>query len=141
MIAAAVVGRLAGRRRRVAAGRAGATSRLGMGVALLVAAALLARHGQPPHWLPGGGGALGLHHGALVLAIPVVAASFGLGVLMNLGIGNFAPTLDPGQPAGHQPPQRRSRSDGLGGPLLMVTSQHEPGPRPAALELSGSCSA
>lgn len=61
---------------------------LGMGVALLVAAALFAA--KNTNWLPGGGDALGLAHGALVFA---VAVSFLLGALMMLGIGLYAPCL------------------------------------------------
>lgn len=61
---------------------------IGMGVALLAAAALfLATSLQ---WLPGGGDALGLHGGVLAFA---VAASFALGALMMLGIGLYAPCL------------------------------------------------
>lgn len=61
---------------------------LGMGVALLVAAVLFAAANA--NWLPGGGDALGLNHGALVFA---VAVSFLLGALMMLGIGLYAPCL------------------------------------------------
>jgi uncharacterized membrane protein YfcA len=61
---------------------------LGMGAALLIAAALFAA--KNANWLPGGGDALGLAHGALVFAI---AVSFLLGALMMLGIGLYAPCL------------------------------------------------
>ena len=61
---------------------------LGMGVALLVAAALFVA--KNTGLLPGGGGALGLHGGVLVFA---VAVSYVLGALMMLGIGLYAPCL------------------------------------------------
>jgi uncharacterized membrane protein YfcA len=61
---------------------------LGMGAALLVAAALFAA--KNANWLPGGGFALGLHGASLVFA---VAVSFVLGALMMLGIGLYAPCL------------------------------------------------
>ena len=86
MIGAAVVGAWLG---------VGVVSRLpkraiqiGMGLALLVAGALFAA--KNADWLPGGGAALGLHGGQLVLAVGV---SFVLGALMMLGIGLYAPCL------------------------------------------------
>jgi len=62
--------------------------RLTMGLGLLIAAATfsLSNLGLMPH----GGTATTLPPALFAL---VVAASFALGVLMNLGIGNFAPTL------------------------------------------------
>lgn len=86
MIVAAVVGAWFG---------AGIVARLprraiqvGMGVALLVAAALFLAANL--HWTPGGGEALGLRGGALVFAIGVNCV---LGALMTLGIGLYAPCL------------------------------------------------
>ena len=61
---------------------------IGMGVALLVAAALFVA--KNTGLLPGGGDALGLHGGVLVFA---VAVSYVLGALMMLGIGLYAPCL------------------------------------------------
>ena len=61
---------------------------IGMGVALLVAAALFVA--KNTGFLPGGGNALGLHGGVLVFA---VAVSYVLGALMMLGIGLYAPCL------------------------------------------------
>jgi uncharacterized membrane protein YfcA len=62
--------------------------RLSMGLGLLIAAATfaLSNLGLMPH----GGSATSL---PALLSILIVAASFLLGILMNLGIGNFAPTL------------------------------------------------
>jgi uncharacterized membrane protein YfcA len=62
--------------------------RLTLGLGLLIAAAsfALSNLGLMPH----GGTATSLPP---LLAGVVVAASFALGILMNLGIGNFAPTL------------------------------------------------
>ncbi|MBA8889016.1 putative membrane protein YfcA [Dokdonella fugitiva] len=86
MIAAAVAGAWCG---------VGVVSRLprraiqiGMGVALLVAAALFVATNLD--WLPGGGVALGLSGTRLWFA---VAANFLLGALMMLGIGLYAPCL------------------------------------------------
>ena len=86
MIAAAVAGSWLG---------AGVVSRLprrsiqlGMGVALLVAAALFLM--KVIGLLPPGGEALGLTGGTLVFAI---AMNFVLGALMTLGIGLYAPCL------------------------------------------------
>jgi len=62
--------------------------RLSMGVGLLVAAALYALSNLG--LMPPGGTATSLPP---LLAGVVIAASFGFGVLINLGIGNFAPTL------------------------------------------------
>ena len=61
---------------------------IGMGVALLVAAALFLATNL--EWLPGGGDAQGLQGATLAFA---VAASFVLGALMMLGIGLYAPCL------------------------------------------------
>ena len=61
---------------------------IGMGVALLVAAALFAA--KNVDWLPGGGEALSLHGASLIFAVGV---SFVLGALMMLGIGLYAPCL------------------------------------------------
>ena len=86
MIAAAVAGARLG---------AGLVSRLprravqfGMGVALLVAAALFLAANL--EWMPAGGAAMGLEGGTLVFAI---GANFLLGALMTLGIGLYAPCL------------------------------------------------
>ena len=62
--------------------------RLAMGLGLLVAAASFALSNLG--WMPHGGVATSLPPLAFAL---VVAVSFVLGVLMNLGVGNFAPTL------------------------------------------------
>jgi uncharacterized membrane protein YfcA len=61
---------------------------LGMGVALLVAAALFVM--KIMGLLPAGGNSLGLSGGVLVFA---VAVNFCLGALMQLGIGLYAPCL------------------------------------------------
>ncbi len=86
MVAAAVAGSYLG---------AGVVARLprraiqiGMGVALLVAAALFVM--KIVGVLPSGGNALGLSGGVLVFAIVV---NFMLGALMQLGIGLYAPCL------------------------------------------------
>jgi uncharacterized membrane protein YfcA len=42
------------------------------------------------HMFPGGGTAAGL---SPLLTIVAIAASFGFGVLLNFGVGNYAPTL------------------------------------------------
>jgi uncharacterized membrane protein YfcA len=61
---------------------------IGMGVALLLSALLfLSRNLE---WVPGGGDAVGLHGGRLAFAIIV---NFGLGALMMLGVGLYAPCL------------------------------------------------
>lgn len=59
-----------------------------MGLALLVAAALFIA--SLLHLMPGGGAALGLYGARLALAVCV---TFGLGVLMMLGMGLYAPCL------------------------------------------------
>ena len=61
---------------------------LGMGVALLVAAALMLAKNLA--WLPAGGEALGLHGAALVFGM---CANCVLGALMMLGVGLYAPCL------------------------------------------------
>ena len=61
---------------------------IGMGVALLVAAALFTATNLG--WLPGGGQAVGLHTLPLAFAIGV---NFVLGALMMLGIGLYAPCM------------------------------------------------
>ncbi len=63
-------------------------TRLVMGTGLLIAAASLAASALG--LMPPGGTATSL---APLPFILVVVASFGLGVLVNLGVGNFAPTL------------------------------------------------
>ena len=62
--------------------------RLTLGIGLLIAAATFSLSNLG--LMPAGGTATSL--APLPFAV-VVAASFGLGILMNLGIGNFAPTL------------------------------------------------
>jgi uncharacterized membrane protein YfcA len=61
---------------------------LGMGIALLIAAAIFVM--KVTGVLPPGGNSLGLSGGALVFA---VAVNFLLGALMQLGIGLYAPCL------------------------------------------------
>jgi uncharacterized membrane protein YfcA len=61
---------------------------LGMGAALLIAAALFIARSL--EWMPAGGTALALYDGRLAFA---VAVNFVLGVLMMLGIGLYAPCL------------------------------------------------
>ncbi|MBS0360636.1 MAG: permease [Proteobacteria bacterium] len=85
-IAASVVGGLVGV--SVAAWLPVRPIRLVMGIGLLVAAASFAASAL--HLMPLGGTATSL--APLPFAL-VVAASFVLGVLVNLGVGNFAPTL------------------------------------------------
>jgi uncharacterized membrane protein YfcA len=86
MIVASVLGAWLG------AGIVGRQSRrhvqLGMGIALLLAAALFLAANL--HWMPQGGDAIGLTGGRLVFA---VCANFVLGALMTLGIGLYAPCL------------------------------------------------
>ena len=86
MIAAAVLGAWFG------VGIVGRLSRraiqIGMGLALLIAAMLMLASNL--NWMPGGGDALGLTGGRLILAI---AVNFLLGVLMMLGVGLYAPCL------------------------------------------------
>jgi len=59
-----------------------------VGIALLLAAAAYAMTNL--HLFPGGGTANSLPLGLMIVAI---AANFGFGVLVNFGVGNFAPTL------------------------------------------------
>jgi uncharacterized membrane protein YfcA len=61
---------------------------LGMGGSLMCAAALFLAANL--HWMPGGGEALGLSGGRLIVA---VAANALLGALMMLGVGLYAPCL------------------------------------------------
>lgn len=61
---------------------------IGMGSVLLAAAAIIVM--KEMHWVPGGGDALGLTGGKLVIA---VAGNAFLGALMTLGIGLFAPCM------------------------------------------------
>lgn len=61
---------------------------IGMGAALLIAAGLFLA--GLLHSMPGGGDARGLHDTKLVIA---VVTSFGLGALMMLGVGLYAPCL------------------------------------------------
>jgi uncharacterized membrane protein YfcA len=64
------------------------TLRLVMGCALLVTASfMLARNME---WIQGGGAAIGLQGGKLILA---VVANFVLGALMTVGIGLYAPCM------------------------------------------------
>jgi uncharacterized membrane protein YfcA len=85
-IAASAAGALAG---VTVAGRLAVRPiRLTLGIGLLIASATYALSNLG--LMPQGGAATSLP--ALPFAL-VVAASFGLGVLMNLGIGNYAPTL------------------------------------------------
>ena len=86
MIAAAVVGAWLGAGMVARAPRR--LIQLGMGVALLVAAALMLAKNLA--WLPAGGEALGLHGPTLVFA---VCANGLLGALMMLGVGLYAPCL------------------------------------------------
>lgn len=86
MIAAAVAGASLGA--RIVARLPRRPIQLGMGLALLVAAALFIAGAFA--WLPGGGTALGLHGPVLVFAVGV---SFVLGALMMLGVGLYAPCL------------------------------------------------
>jgi uncharacterized membrane protein YfcA len=86
MIAASVVGAWFGA--GVVARLPRRAIQLGMGFALAAAAALFLAANL--HWMPGGGEALGLSGGPLVLAIVVNCA---LGALMTLGIGLYAPCL------------------------------------------------
>ena len=61
---------------------------LAVGVALVIAAALYALTNLD--LMPGGGEASSL---PLVLLVVAIAANFVLGILLNFGIGNYAPTL------------------------------------------------
>jgi len=86
MIAAAVLGAWLGA--GVVAQLPRRAIQLGMGVALLIAAALFLAKNL--NWIPGGGDALGLDGARLAFAI---AMSFVLGALMMLGVGLYAPCL------------------------------------------------
>ncbi len=86
MVAAAVAGSYLGA--GVVARLPRRAIQLGMGVALLIAAALFVM--KIVGVLPSGGNALGLSGGVLVFAIVV---NFMLGALMQLGIGLYAPCL------------------------------------------------
>ncbi len=86
MIAAAVAGAWLGA--GIVAGLPRRQIQLGMGIALIVAATLFSLTNLG--LLPGGGEALGLSGGRLVLA---VCGSFVLGALMTLGIGLYAPCM------------------------------------------------
>lgn len=86
MVAAAVAGGYFGA--GIVAGLPRRSVQLGMGIALLVAAALFVM--KIVGVLPPGGTALGLSGGVLVFAI---VANFVLGALMSLGIGLYAPCL------------------------------------------------
>jgi uncharacterized membrane protein YfcA len=86
MIAAAVVGAWLGA--GVVARWPKARIQIGMGAALLIAAAILL--GTLFSVLPSGGNALGLTGGKLLFAI---AGNFVLGALMTLGIGLYAPCM------------------------------------------------
>ena len=59
-------------------------------VAIGLALAAIAYAMTNLHLFPGGGTAAGLPMGLTILAI---AANFGFGVLLNFGVGNYAPTL------------------------------------------------
>jgi uncharacterized membrane protein YfcA len=59
-----------------------------VGIALIVAAILYVLANL--HWMPGGGTAAGLPFWLTVIAI---AANFVFGVLLNFGVGNYAPSL------------------------------------------------
>lgn len=86
MVAAAVAGGYLGA--GIVSGLPRRAVQLGMGIALLVAAALFVM--KIVGLLPPGGTALGLSGGVLVFA---VAVNFCLGALMSLGIGLYAPCL------------------------------------------------
>ena len=62
--------------------------RLTMGFALLVTAGFM--FAGKMEWIQGGGDAIGLYNGKLVIA---VAANFVLGALMTAGIGLYAPCM------------------------------------------------
>jgi uncharacterized membrane protein YfcA len=86
LIAAAVAGSWIGA--AIVAGMPRRAIQQGMGVALLVASVLVALSAMGR--LPGGGEALGLTGGKLVLAIGI---NFVLGAFMTLGIGLYAPCM------------------------------------------------
>lgn len=86
LIAAAVAGSWIGA--AIVAGMPRRAIQRGMGIALLVASVLVALSALGT--LPGGGDALGLSGGKLILAIGI---NFALGALMTLGIGLYAPCM------------------------------------------------
>jgi uncharacterized membrane protein YfcA len=86
LIAAAVAGSWLGA--GIVAGMPRRAIQRGMGVALLVAALLLVAAAL--QLIPGGGDALGLTEGKLILAVGI---NFALGALMTLGIGLYAPCM------------------------------------------------
>jgi uncharacterized membrane protein YfcA len=86
MIGAAVLGAWLGA--DIVAGWPRRKVQIGMGCALLAAAALMLS--SQLGWTPGGGAALGLRAGKLALGL---AGNFVLGALMSLGIGLYAPCL------------------------------------------------
>jgi uncharacterized membrane protein YfcA len=86
LIAAAVAGSWIGA--AIVAGMPRRGIQQGMGIALLVASVLVALSAMGR--LPGGGEALGLTGGKLILAIGI---NFALGALMTLGIGLYAPCM------------------------------------------------
>jgi uncharacterized membrane protein YfcA len=86
LIAAAVGGSWLGA--GIVAGMPRRAIQRGMGVALLVAALLLVAAAL--QLIPGGGDALGLTDGKLILAVGI---NFALGALMTLGIGLYAPCM------------------------------------------------
>jgi uncharacterized membrane protein YfcA len=86
LIAAAVAGAWLGA--GIVAGMPRRAIQRGMGVALLIAAALLAAAAL--QLIPGGGDALALADGKLILAVGI---NFVLGALMTLGIGLYAPCM------------------------------------------------
>ena len=79
----------------------------GMGIALAVAAVLMVLTAL--NRMPGGGEALSLTGGKLVLAC---AITFALGALMTLGIGAYTTHHDHGEPARHEPHRRVPDHDG-----------------------------
>ena len=86
LIAAAVAGSWIGA--AIVAGMPRRGIQQGMGIALLIASVLVALSAMGR--LPGGGEALGLTGGKLILAIGI---NFALGALMTLGIGLYAPCM------------------------------------------------
>jgi uncharacterized membrane protein YfcA len=86
LIAAAVAGAWLGA--GIVAGMPRRAIQRGMGVALLIAAALLVAAAL--QLIPGGGDALALNDGKLILAVGI---NFLLGALMTLGIGLYAPCM------------------------------------------------
>lgn len=59
-----------------------------VGIALIIAAAMYTLTNL--HMMPGGGNASSL---PLTLTIIAIVANFGFGILLNFGVGNYAPTL------------------------------------------------